>query len=144
MSQQGGAEDTEWLAESLSAVLEADPEAVTQRRGQIRARDDIWAGLMGPAGMSFTPADFRVDDIQALIVGLFDMAFEEWLEPPGAVDECPDEEDEAEEFLASEGAEFALSNDCLPVDDRTTEEALWSLLVDNWWRAAPPFAPTTQ
>lgn len=144
MSDPNRAGDTEWLAESLSAVLEADPSTIARRGWEATDRDSTWAGLMGPAGMSFTPADLRVDDIPALIVRLFDVAIDEWFEQEDDVDGYPADgaevEVEDEGPLDTDAAMVALSDDCPLVDDRTTDEVLWSLLVDSWWRAAPPFA----
>ena len=142
MSRQNRADDTEWLAESLAAMLDADPSTVAQQRRMLTdERDHTWAGLMGPAAMSFVPADLRVDDIPALMVRLFDVALEEWLESPEAVDGRSADSDD-DEPLESGGEEYALSDDCRPVDDRTPDETLWSVLVDNWWRSAPPFVTT--
>ena len=156
MSEQNRMEDTAWLSESLSAVLDADPPTVTDRACQAAQRDYSWAGLMGPAGMSFTPPDLRVDDMSALILRLFDVAIDEWFELSDEPDEpregaeCAGDDSDAEEGnedveegpLDSPAALVALSDDCCLVDDRTTDEVLWSLLVDSWWRAAPPFVTT--
>ena len=107
--------------------------------------------------MSFAPPDLRVDDIPALIVRLFDVAIDEWFElsddepdEPREAAECAGDDSEAEESeeeveegpLDSPAALVALSDDGCLVDDRTTDEVLWSLLVDSWWRAAPPFVTT--
>lgn len=148
MSQQDRAAEREWLAESLAAVLDADPETVTKCRWANTDRDASWAGLMGLAGMSFTPADLRVDDVPALLVRLFDLAVEEaeWLEmldADGGFAEEAEASDDVEDVDDDDEVECALSDDSQPVDDRTLDEAKWSLLVDSWWRAAPPFVTTT-
>ena len=143
MSRQDRSSDSAWLAESLSAVLAADPATVGRRPSATGDRDPSWAGLMGPAGMSFTPADLRIDDVNALIIGLFEVAVEEaeWLETAdlgeGYVEELDVvDDDDAEQ---DDGVEHVLSVDSRTVDDRSSDQAQWSVLVENWWRAAPPF-----
>lgn len=149
MSQQNRVAEHEWLAESLAAILDADPEIVAARRARASGRDPSWAGLMGPAGLSFTAADLRVDDIPALITRLFDVAVEEaeWLELAGLEESGPEDDEEEDapdaDLEVDDEVAYALSDDSRPVDDRTLTEAQWSVLVENWWRDAPPFAATS-
>ena len=102
---------------------------------------------MGPAGMSFTAADLRIDDSAALFVRLFDVAVaeSEWHEEAdGAGDYNEDTDAEDDDLIEDPLDEVAraLSDDDRPVDDRSLDEVQWSVLVDNWWRAAPPFVAT--
>ena len=147
MSRQDRSSDSAWLAESLSAVLAADPATVGRRASATGDRDPSWAGLMGPAGMSFTPSDLRIDDVTALIIGLFEIAVEEaeWLETADLGDGYAEEPDAVDDDDAEhdDGVEHVLADDSHTVDDRTLHQAQWSVLVENWWRAAPPFGTTS-
>ena len=107
--------------------------------------DRNWAQLLGAAAVPVDEADLRIEDVEALVVRLLDFAVDEWLALEHA-EEWPGNRshdfDEADDRPTSEAA--AVDRDMVGAaaafaDDRTRDEALWSVPIDHWRRVAPPF-----
>ncbi len=69
----------------------------------------------------------------------------EWLETADLGEGYAEEPDAGDDDDAEhdDAVEHVLSDDSCTVDDRTLHQAQWSVLVENWWRAAPPFGTTS-
>ena len=145
MSETKGPGDAEWLARRLAAHLSSGLSDDLPPGGPHDEPDLGWVPLLGVAAMPIDEAELRIEDVTALVVRLLDYAVDEWfaLEQSGEsragegndIDD-PDDRCEAEATLdqdiAGPTVRFA--------DDRTRDEALWSVLIDQWRRVAPPFA----
>ena len=138
--------DVEWLARYLSDQLATEPPDDGSIDALVcRVPDRSWARLLGAAAVPVDEAGLRIEDIEALMVRLLDFAVDEWLALEQAVEErgsCSCDLGEADDHPASEAV--SVDRDIIEVpmafaDDRTRDEALWSVLIDNWRRVAPPF-----
>ena len=147
MSRSNGLGDTERLTLCLTEMLAAGRRDLTLT-GAVPSRgvpDSSWARLLGPAAVSVTASDLRIDDMPALIARLFELAVDEWFEQAESEAAAADdvEIDDCDDPFDTEPDEQPATLFDNPVaDDRTSDQALWSILVDNWWRAAPPFVTT--
>ena len=138
--------DVEWLARYLSDQLVTEPpDDVSVDALVCRVADRSWARLLGAAAVPVDEADLRIEDIEAFMVRLLDFAADEWLalEQAGkGRGSCSYDLDEVDDYRTSEPVADGRDIIEAPVafaDDRTRDEALWSVLIDNWCRVAPPF-----
>ena len=138
--------DGECLARRLSDQLATEPPADGSVDGTAgKAPDRNWAQLRGAAAVLVDEADLRIEDVEALVVRLLDFAVDEWLALEHAGEwqgNRSHDFDEEDDHLTSQAA--AVDRDMVGAlaafaDDRTRDEALWSVLIDNWHRVAPPF-----
>ena len=142
MSETDRTREVEWLARRLAEYLAADSDETPPV--PIVSRDDDWAHLLGAAAVPLDDMRMQIEDVTALIVRILDFAVDEWL----AMQRNGELQDEAEGDRnattdTSSAEERPAPSTSRPgsrlADDRTRDELLWSLLVDNWRRVAPPF-----
>ena len=145
MSETKLPRDVEWLARCLADQLADDPPDHFRADGTPGGvQDRTWARLLGVAAVPFDESELQIEDVTALVIRLLDFAVDEWLAleqagevPGGDSQEVDDPGDRREaEAIIDTGmvgpvVRFA--------DDRTRDEALWSVLADHWRRGAPPF-----
>ena len=136
MSRNNRPGDTERLTLCLTEMLAAGRRDLTLTGAEPSGggSDSRWAKLLGPAGVSVTADDLRIDDMLAFVARLFDLAVDQWFEQAeseavAAADEI-EIDDSDDPFETEPNQQPATFFDDLVVDDRSGPRIVDSVLSE--------------